>query len=321
MAGGLINIATYGSNDLYLTGAPQITFFKVVYRRYTNFSIESIKIQINDNFGFGNESEVTLPRTGDLINKMFFEIDVPEVTFTKSDIGVTHVPATLDTEPQDNYDAVLLFMKLNAEAYRKAVETFTPENTTVNTMITEIRDVFTSADIGGSGSNADVINVYTALINSFIDAGLIPRIITNIEDIIDFADETPSITKDLLMIRIQIDRHYGDWLNVWFELTGNRDKIDIYNRMIGNVKEMTTFDKNAKPKRKLIVPLNFWFCKHNGLAFPLIAMQYNEIIIKMRLNSIEQCAYIEKVVDDDVQVSLTDLWENKGYFVSSYNNW
>ena len=43
MGGGLMQLVAYGAQDLYLTGNPQITFFKVVYRRHTNFSIESIE--------------------------------------------------------------------------------------------------------------------------------------------------------------------------------------------------------------------------------------------------------------------------------------
>ena len=43
MGGGLMQLVAYGAQDIYLTGNPQITFFKVVYRRHTNFSIESIE--------------------------------------------------------------------------------------------------------------------------------------------------------------------------------------------------------------------------------------------------------------------------------------
>ena len=41
MGGGLLQLVAYGAQDVYLTGNPQITFFKVVYRRHTNFAIEA----------------------------------------------------------------------------------------------------------------------------------------------------------------------------------------------------------------------------------------------------------------------------------------
>ena len=43
MGGGLMQLVAYGAQDIYLTGNPQITFFKVVYRRHTNFSMEAIR--------------------------------------------------------------------------------------------------------------------------------------------------------------------------------------------------------------------------------------------------------------------------------------
>ena len=47
MGGGLMQLVAYGAQDIYLTGNPQITFFKVVYRRHTNFSMESIQQTFN----------------------------------------------------------------------------------------------------------------------------------------------------------------------------------------------------------------------------------------------------------------------------------
>jgi hypothetical protein len=43
MGGGLMQLVAYGAQDIYLTGNPQITFFKVVYRRHTNFAMEAIE--------------------------------------------------------------------------------------------------------------------------------------------------------------------------------------------------------------------------------------------------------------------------------------
>ena len=56
MAGGLMQLIAYGAQDIYLTGNPQITFFKVVYRRHTNFSMECIQQNINGNGYIGNTS-------------------------------------------------------------------------------------------------------------------------------------------------------------------------------------------------------------------------------------------------------------------------
>jgi hypothetical protein len=74
MGGGLMQLVAYGAQDVYLTGEPQITFFKVVYRRHTNFAIESIKQTFNGQAGFGGEVSATIARNGDLVTGMHLEI-------------------------------------------------------------------------------------------------------------------------------------------------------------------------------------------------------------------------------------------------------
>ena len=70
MGGGLMQLVAYGAQDVYLTGNPQITFFKVVYRRHTNFSMESIRQTPNGSLPI---QSVTLARNGDLVHKIYIE--------------------------------------------------------------------------------------------------------------------------------------------------------------------------------------------------------------------------------------------------------
>ena len=82
MGGGLLQLVAYGAQDVYLTGNPQITFFKVVYRRHTNFSIESIVQSPNGNPAFGSRITCQISRNGDLLHKLMLEatIDLPETS-------------------------------------------------------------------------------------------------------------------------------------------------------------------------------------------------------------------------------------------------
>lgn len=73
MGGGLMQLVAYGAQDIYLTGNPQITFFKVVYRRHTNFSMESIQQTFDGTADFGNSVSCTISRNGDLIHRMYLE--------------------------------------------------------------------------------------------------------------------------------------------------------------------------------------------------------------------------------------------------------
>jgi len=69
-----MQLVAYGAQDIYLTGNPQITFFKVVYRRHTNFSMESIQQTWNGSLGSGARLTATISRNGDLIHKMYCEM-------------------------------------------------------------------------------------------------------------------------------------------------------------------------------------------------------------------------------------------------------
>ena len=77
MGGGIIQLSAYGSQDVYLTGNPQITFFKSVYYRHTNFSMEAVEAAFGGEPDFGRTLSCTLPKSGDLLHKMYLEISVP----------------------------------------------------------------------------------------------------------------------------------------------------------------------------------------------------------------------------------------------------
>ena len=66
--------------DIYLTGNPQITFFKVIYRRHTNFSMESIEQTFNGSGDFGKKVTCTVSRNGDLIHRVYLRVELPSVS-------------------------------------------------------------------------------------------------------------------------------------------------------------------------------------------------------------------------------------------------
>ena len=82
MGGGLLQLVAYGAQDVYLTGNPQITFFKVAYRRHTNFALEAIEQTFNGNPTYGSRVTCQISRNGDLINRMYLQVKVPSGTGT-----------------------------------------------------------------------------------------------------------------------------------------------------------------------------------------------------------------------------------------------
>jgi len=79
MTGGLLQLAAYGAQDIYLTGNPQITFFVSVYRRYTNFAIQNIPQYFNGNADFGQKVYCIIDRIGDLMNQVFLKVKLPSL--------------------------------------------------------------------------------------------------------------------------------------------------------------------------------------------------------------------------------------------------
>lgn len=196
MGGGLMQLVAYGAQDVYLTGSPQITFFKVVYRRHTNFSVEPIPQTFNGASDFGRTVTCTINRNGDLITNMYVNINLAPVT------GITS---------GNDFGYVRRLGLAIVQHYK--------------------------IEIGGS----------------------------------------------------KLDEQYGDWLNIWYELSHKTGQERGYARMVGDVPELTTIDRTNKPQYLMYVPLQFWFNRNNGLALPLIALQYHDVRITIDFRPAAQC--------------------------------
>jgi hypothetical protein len=79
-----MQIVAYGAQDVYLTGNPQITFWKVTYRRHTNFAIESIEQTFNGQADFGRRVQCTISRNGDLCYRTYLQVTLPEIAQSTS---------------------------------------------------------------------------------------------------------------------------------------------------------------------------------------------------------------------------------------------
>lgn len=195
MGGALMQLVAIGAQDLFLTSNPDITFFKVNHRKYTNFSIESIEQTFSGSVDFGKKASVTVSRTGDLIHKTYLQVDLPALVVS----------------------------------------------TTAHAWVEEIGHILISEvelQIGGQ----------------------------------------------------TIDKHYGEWLSIWNQLTQTEERLDGYNSMIGNTPDLTTTVVSSTIAAKtLYVPLQFWFCKNPGLALPLIALQFHEVKFNVTFRPFSEC--------------------------------
>jgi hypothetical protein len=178
-----MQLVAYGAQDVFLTGKPEISFFKVVYRRHTNFAMESIEQTFNGNPALGNRVTCTISRNGDLVTNMWLEAKIKDNGAYVNSVG----------------HALIEYVEL---------------------------------EIGGQ----------------------------------------------------RIDKHYGEWLEVWSELTLPEEKRAGFKEMIGrrDAGKGTTLEST-----KLYVPFQFFFCRNPGLALPLIALQYHEVKINLKFRDVE----------------------------------
>ena len=106
MGGGLMQLVAYGAQDIYLTGNPQITFFKVVYRRHTNFSMECIQQTVNGTSTVGTAATsgtVTVSRNGDLLGKCYVRCDQDTANGINGDELITDVTLEIGGQQIDKH--------------------------------------------------------------------------------------------------------------------------------------------------------------------------------------------------------------------------
>jgi len=79
MGGGLMQLVSYGAQDIYISGNPQITFWKILYKRHTNFAVESIEVTFNGQADFNKRVTAVINRNADLMYKTYVQVVLPAV--------------------------------------------------------------------------------------------------------------------------------------------------------------------------------------------------------------------------------------------------
>jgi hypothetical protein len=196
MTGGLLTLVSKGYMSQIITYQPEITFFKVMYKRHTSFAIEPVEQYFKNTPNFGTTVTVNLAKYGDLIGETYLIVDLPSI-------------------PQNTRTDIPSYVK----------------------------------------KFSWVENIGYALIDEiYLEIG-----------------------------GIIIDKHYGEWLFIWNELSKGNEKKKALNMMVGNVKELTEFS-NGKKSYRLQVPLSFWFCNDITNTLPIIAINHNEMKIHVKFN-------------------------------------
>ena len=84
MGGGLLQLVAYGAQDAYITGNPHITFWKVLYKRHTNFAMEAFRVNFTGAPQYGQRVVAVINRNADLMYKTYLEVQLPD-TYSAAD--------------------------------------------------------------------------------------------------------------------------------------------------------------------------------------------------------------------------------------------
>ena len=253
MGGGLLQLVVKGAEDYNLTGNPQISFFKIVYRRYTNFSMESIKLNVRGPSSLSEtetiEYKCTLDRNADLVSDIYFCFELPDIYSGKY--------STSGNEPFYNYEFQWV------------------KNIGINIFN------YMQVKIGGvviDEQYSEWLYIWSQLNLSKSEKEIYDELIGNVPELYEPANglgqngsyphiSTASNTDNTL----QANR-WDDHLNKIITIT------DAQNASLSILPSIR--------KRKIKVPLNFWFNKNIGLALPLVSLQYHDVELIFRLRPI-----------------------------------
>lgn len=246
MAGGLLNIVALGNNNLFLTGNPSKTFFKVTYCKYSNFGLQKFRIDYNGlrDLRLTEDSTFTfkIPRYAELLMDTYIVVTIPDIW------SPIHQPIDDPVNGTNNRWAPYDFKWI--------------EHLGTN-MIKEI----------------------------VITCG--------------------SLT---------LQRYTGEYLQMMVERDFTAEKKELFNQMTGHVHDLNNpanaytransypssvysgAPDGAEPSirgRNLYIPVNAWFTLNNGCAFPLIALQYNELVINVTMRPIRDLFTVRDVFDNE----------------------
>lgn len=214
-----------GEQNIYITQNPEITFFKTIYKRHTNFSIDTVQEFFNNKVNFGQQTRCRLSKNGDLLCRVGIYFKLSSLNHHKP------VKCPVNAECTNNKDCLCTCQKC----------LLGPDNDEV---------IFGWANAIG--------HVLLEWIELWIGGQL-------------------------------IDRHYGEWLEIWTELTQTAEKRLGYYEMVGKKDPISYTVDSFTGDMELFVPFNFWFCRNIGMSLPVLSLLYHEVELVIKIRDFDQC--------------------------------
>lgn len=299
MGGASLQLSLYGNQDILLTGAPQVTYFKLIYRRHTLFSMESGEQVFQSTADFGRRTQCPITRSGDLVSDVWLQVTLPNLEDFRYDTAQTPTATVPGIASARWTSSTTARVKINAPT---AAITPVP-NASVRYRVTLDPPTENATEFFYSSGTTPVVELtgldstqqYTVTVrreqevNDVVDAGTASAE-SDPEDIVSIR-WTNSIGHALLRSAeveiggVRIDRHESDYLDILSELTTPEEKRTGFESMIGKYPSYDLYDNSFQESRTLFIPLKFFFNRSPGLSLPLVSLAYHNCVLNFEFRN------------------------------------
>ena len=298
--GGLLQLVAQGKQDVFLTGNPQITWFKMVYRRYTNFSVESQAIYFDGTPDFGKRLTCVIPRRGDLLGPLLLELTLPQVKYKENTFVDVDGNATTAS-----FTGSISGTTLTVTAMATGSAPILVGMYLITGGVTALTRI-TGVGSGSGGTGTYIVSISQTVGSTDITATSKTYIVKDVNDTATYVTNLGHAIIEEVSIEIgeqEIDKQTGEWMHIWSKLTtqpgvqaGFNDMVYNYANGVEPPSTQPVLDNSVSiggstyqyGAVKLYIPLQFWFNKNPGLYLPLLALQYHPIRINLKLRPLSQ---------------------------------
>ena len=283
MTGGLLQLVAYGAQDIYLTGNPQITFFKVVYRRHTNFALESIENVFNGVARFGNRVTCQISRNGDLINRMYLVTTLPALEPKPNPTNLTTIKQARWVESVGLRVIQDVWIEIGGQQIDKHYSEWMYIWNELSLPVGK-RAGYDKMVGNAAGLTAAAHGVALAGPTPLINADINPGTGTSRYIVLESIGDTTTTGTNTATIATTFASYAAAIAS-----TTSAETDDIIFKIQQFDRTSPSIPKTSTPATKVHIPLEFWFCRNVGLALPLIALQYHEVKINIDFSTLKNC--------------------------------
>lgn len=306
MTGGILQLVARGYDDLYIINEPEITYFKIIYRRHTNFAMFPKKLKFNQVLNFGKTGRCRILKIADLVHKLCLVIKLPKIE-NNNMYKVLDIKNIVRKYPELNEVLNKLDEMFNDNDILNQTH-FTITHTLTNNVYQCIKEKLVNIlvrDVNYLNSLEKTFFINDSMY--FPDKNAILKVNTKLSStafVKDYQDlynkafgvfawvkELAHYLVDSVSIEIDgvtIDNHTSELMRSFVLLNNDENKYEKYLEMIGHLEEYYTLDNNPKKEKLLYLPLKFWFNRHSSASLPLCALQYTNIDIKVKMKDFEE---------------------------------